>query len=434
MVELKARDYHGDRKVRIIGSGFREHALLEWVSRSEQVAYLDIVPGNAGTLPFNIPIGANNVEAQVRDAKQRNIDTVIVGPEEPLALGIRDRMNSVGIDVFGPTASEARIESSKWFAIQLMEAAGVSHPRTKPFYDRQTAKRYIRSIGYDKVVIKEDGLKKGKGVYIPYSLTNAYAVVNKAFRENQELQIPVLIQERIENAIEVSYMTLVDGEHIIPLPTSKDYKRIRDNDAGPNTGGVGAFAPTPTITPELSNRIMQEIMYPIVAEMKKRGMNYKGILYAGLMIDKNGNPIVIEFNCRAGDPEFPVVSTLLKEDVDIIEIVDAVKNGTLRQDQIRFLENTVALGIVASSRGYPGSSETGLPISGLDQNLDNDSFLFHAGTRLIENRFETSSGRVVLGVGRGTSFAKAKEKATNVINNVIFEGKQQRSDIGNTVI
>ena len=435
MVEIKAGDergYHGDRKVRIIGSGFREHALLDFAKRSPQIAYLDIAPGNAGTTPFNIPISATNLEAQVIDAKERSIDTVIVGPEDPLALGIRDRMNAVGIDVFGPTASEARIESSKWFTIQLMEAAGITYPFTKAFYDWESARSYVLDRGFFNIVIKRDGLLGGKGVTIPNSLEEAEKALVQAFEEEHS-NIPVLVQDKVEGT-EGSFMVIVDGEHIVPLLSSQDYKRIGDNDTGLNTGGVGAFAPTPTITPELKSRIMQEIMHPIVLEMKKRGMNYKGILYAGLMVDKNGNPIVIEFNCRGGDPEFPVVYTLLKDDVDIIEIVDAVKNGTLRKNQIRFLENDVALGIVAASRGYPGSFQTGLPISGLDQNLDNDSFLFHSGTKLNGNRIETNGGRVVLGVGRGTNFANAKERATNIVNQVIFEGKQQRADIGNNVI
>ncbi len=431
MVEIKAGDYHGDRRVRIIGSGFREHALLNLARRSPQIAYLDIAPGNGGTIRHNIPIAATNIDSQVKDAKDRGIDTVIVGPEDPLALGIRDRMNAAGIDVFGPTASEARIESSKWFAIQLMQAAGIPHPRTEAFYDEHSAKIYLESVGFENIVIKEDYLKRGQGVYVPDSLDSAHYALSFAFKESAKTGTPVLLQSRVRDATEASFMAIVDGEHIVPLPSSQDYKRIGNNDTGPNTGGVGAFAPTPTITPELSDRIMQEIMYPILSEMKKRGMNYKGILYAGLMIDKNGNPVVIEFNCRGGDPEFPVIYTLLKEDVDIIEIIDAVENGTLREDQVRFLDNMVSLGIVATSGGYPGNFEIGQAITGLDQDLDSNSFLFHSGTRLNGNRVETNGGRVALAVGRAENFTIAKEKATKVINQVVFKGGQHRDDIGN---
>lgn len=430
MLETK----RGDRRVRIIGSGFREHALLNLVKRSPQIAYLDIAPGNAGTFPFNIPILATDISSQITDTKARGIDTVIVGPEDPLALGIRDKMNAVGIDVFGPTASEARIESSKWFAIQLMQAAGIPHPKTEAFYDIRTAAKYLESVGFDNIVIKEDGLRGGKGVCVPDSLIEANTALNFAFRESAKTGSPVLIQGRVKDATEASFMAIVDGEHIVPLLSSQDYKRIGNNDTGPNTGGVGAFTPTPTITPELTRRIMQDIMHPIVAEMKKRGMNYKGILYAGLMIDINGNPIVIEFNCRGGDPEFPVIATLLKEDVDIIEIVDAVKNGTLREDQIRFLEEFVSLGIVATSSGYPGHFEIGKTITGLDQDLGNDSFLLQSGTRLNGNSIETNGGRVALGVGRAKNYRDAKEKATSVVNEVVFDGKQQRNDIGDIVI
>lgn len=434
MVETTLKDHLGDRRVRIIGSGFREHALLNLTRHSPQVEYVDIAPGNAGTADFNIPISANNIVDQVKDAKKRKIDTVIVGPEDPLALGIRDQMNAVGIDVFGPTATEARIESSKWFAIELMRSAGIHHPKTKAFYNQHSAKTYLEYVGFENIVIKEDYLKRGQGVYVPDSSNDANYLLDFAFRESFKENTPVLIQDRVKNAVEASFMAVVDGEHIVPLLSSQDYKRIGEGNTGPNTGGVGAFAPTPSINKELSEKIMLEIMHPIVAEMRIRGMNYKGILYAGLMIDKKGNPIVIEFNCRGGDPEFPVISALLEKDFDIIDIVDSVKNGTLRNNQVRFLEDFVSVGIVATSKGYPGDFKTGKTITGLDQTLDENSFLFQSGTRLNGKTTETIGGRVALAVGRGKSFEKAKKIAINVIDNVIYEGKQNRKDIGDSVI
>ncbi|MBI3984678.1 MAG: phosphoribosylamine--glycine ligase [Candidatus Levybacteria bacterium] len=422
----------GDRRVRIIGSGFREHALFLMTSQSPQIRYIDIAPGNGGTYGFNVNIAATDIEAQAKDAKARGIDTVIVGPEEPLALGIRDRMNTLGIDVFGPTAAQARIESGKWFAIQLMQAAGIPYPETRAFYDESTARRYIKNRFAD-IVIKENGLRGGKGVHVPDSQEGAYKALEVAFKKGLGKE-PVLVQQRITDAIEASFMVLVDGEHVIPLPSAQDYKRIGDGDRGPNTGGVGGFSPTPTITPKLSKRIMQEIMFPMVQELRNRGMQYKGVLYAGLMIDKNGNPIVIEFNCRAGDPEFPIVSVNMQEEIDFLNVVDAVRNGTLTPSHMRFLEGSVSLGIVASSEGYPDTPKTGREIRGLGQVLNEHSFLFHSGTRYTANRFETSGGRVALGVGRGITFREARGRAENVINQVVFDGKQQRGDIGNSVI
>ncbi len=435
MVErrLEVLGHVGDRRIRVIGSGFREHALLLLARRSPQVAYIDITPGSGGTTPYNVNISVNDIESQVKDAKAKRIDTVIVGPEEPLALGIRDRMNALGLDVFGPTAAEARIESRKWYAIGLMEACGVPHPQTFAFYDETSARKNVRGRFAD-VVIKEDGLRAGKGVHVPDSQDEAYIAIEIAFKKRKGNNEPVLVQDRVNDATEATFMAVVDGEHIIPLLSSQDYKRIGDGDTGPNTGGMGGFSPTPILTPKISNRIMQEIMFPIVSEMRKRGLNYKGILYAGLMIDKDGNPIVIEFNCRAGDPEFPIVSTLFDKDLDFINVIDAVRDGTLTSNHIRFLENRVALGIVTASEGYPNNPIIGREISGLGQVLDEDSFLFHAGTRRSDNHFETSGGRVALGVGRGENFRDAKERATNVINQVIFVGKQQRDDIGNSVI
>lgn len=427
MILLLMTEY-GDRRVRIIGSGSREHALLNLAKQSPQISYIDITPGNGGTEAYNVSISATDIKTQVEDAKARHIDTVIVGPEDPLALGIRDRMNAVGIDVFGPTAQEAMIESSKWFAIELMRDAGVRHPETQAFYDFGSARAYVMDRGFNNIVLKRDGLLGGKGVSVPDSLEEAEVALINAFR-NKTPREPILVQNRIEG-VETSFMAFVDGEHIVPLLSSRDYKRVGEGDSGPNTGGMGAIAPDKTATAALHKRIMKEIMYPIVLEMRKRGMRYRGILYAGLMIDEDGNPIVIEFNSRGGDPELPVISILFSPEFDILEVIDAVKNGTLSENQLRFLENMFAVGIVASSKGYPGKYDVGKLISGLDQKLDDDSFLFHAGTKIGRNGVYTNGGRVVLAVGRGESFKDAKKKATNVISKVIFEGKHQRNDIG----
>ncbi|HRN96257.1 MAG TPA: phosphoribosylamine--glycine ligase [Candidatus Levybacteria bacterium] len=428
-----ASEFTGDRRIRVVGSGFREHALLELTKQSPQTAYVDISPGNAGTQEFNVPISATNIRKQVEDAQARNIDLVIVGPEEPLALGIRDQMNAVGIDVFGPTAEEARIESDKWFAIQLMREAGVVHPYTEAFYDEQTTLAYIKNRGVNTIVIKENGLRAGKGVTVPDSLEEVSEALTLAFGENYKQGQPLLVQDKVEG-VEVSFIAVVDGEHIVPLLPSQDYKRVGDNDTGPNTGGMGAIAPSPTITPDLQGRIMKEVMYPIVQTMRERGMNYQGILYAGLMIEPSGNLNTIEFNCRGGDPEFPVISTLLTPNFDIVELADSVRNGTLEPGQIRFLEKMSALGIVVASQGYPQEPILGKVIEGLDQKLDDHSFLFQAGTKRAENKTVSSGGRIALGIGRGRSFNEAKPLAKKVVDTIILEEKIQRQDIGDLFI
>ena len=428
------KENKGDRRIRIIGSGAREHSLFRLIQQSSWVAHLEVAPGNAGTIGSNVPIAATDISRQVQDAKNRGIDTVIVGPEEPLALGIRNRMNEVGIDVFGPNQEGARIESDKWFAIQIMQEAGVPHPPTRAFFDSEGAKAYIRYRKPENIVVKENGLMAGKGVTVPDSIKEADQAVDVAFGLKYKSGEPVLVQDRIKGR-EASVLALVDKNgHIVCLPSSQDHKRVGENDTGLNTGGMGAFAPTPTITPQLEKRIMQEILDPIVEKMREKEIYYEGILYAGLMIDKDGNPIVIEFNCRGGDPEFPVISVLVEEGVDFVEAVDAVRNGTLTAKHLRFLENEVAVGIVAASHGYPQDPETGFPISGLHKQLDSGSFLFHAGTRVNEDHVETSGGRVYLAVGRGSDFREAKERATKVVEERDFEGKQFRRDIANNVI
>ncbi len=427
---LSAIESKGDRRVRIVGKGAREHALFEWAKRSPQVEYVDITPGNGGTAVHNISIPEKDMDAQVADAKARRIDTVIIGPEDPLALGFVDRMNEAGIHAFGPRKDEAQLEADKWFAIQILRAAGVLHPETYAFHDKESAKAYVKKIGYENSVGKEQGLKAGKGVVVWNSLEEADEAIDRVFKDSQLY----LIQERIKDATEGSFMAFVDGENIIPLPSARDHKRIGENDTGPNTGGMGAFAPNPDMTPEVNARIMTQAAIPIIQEMKKRGLDFKGILYLGLMFDKNGNMYVTDTNVRGGDPELPVDLTLLEDDVDLIEVVDAVRTGTLQSKHLRFKKNTVVLGIVAASRGYPEKPETGYPIDGLNQELDDNSFIFHAGTKVSGDKTVTNGGRVLLAVGRGKDFVIAKKRATKTVEQIVFEGKQSRGDIGNTVI
>jgi phosphoribosylamine--glycine ligase len=414
-------------RILIIGGGGREHTLVWKIAQSSRVEKVFAVPGNAGTAAIaeNLNLRPTDIEGLGKAAKEKGIDLVVVGPEAPLASGIVDYFNKLDIPIFGPTRAATQIESSKVFARNLMEKYGIPCPKGAIFSSYAGACEYLREQ-HPPVVIKADGLAAGKGVIIASSLAEA----RKALSDIMEAKIfgsagdRVIIDEYLSGR-EVSLIAFTDGKTVSPMVPACDYKKIGDGDQGPNTGGMGSYSPPGFFSAGMTKKVTKDFLLPTVRAMAKEGLPYKGVLYAGLMI-VDGEPVVLEFNARFGDPETQVILPHLK--TDLVDILMAVVQGNLDRVNIEWSPED-CVGVVIVSGGYPGSYKTGFPIRGIN-NVDKDVLVFHAGTKLgNDGTIYTDGGRVLTVVGVGKDMAEAREKVYRNIPNIYFEGCYYRKDI-----
>lgn len=416
-------------RVLIAGGGAREHALAWKVAQSPRCAEIIVAPGNAGTgREFrNVPVNANDVDGIVNLAINERIDLVVVGPEEPLSRGLADAVRARGIPCFGPGRDGAEIESSKTWAKDLMRAADVPTAYAQSFSDIERALPALEEVAYP-VVIKADGLAAGKGVTICATRREAESAVRDALEGGVfgAAGQTVLVEEYLTGD-EASVLALVDGEMVVPLLPARDHKRIGDGDTGPNTGGMGAYAPTALVDAAMLGRIMETVLQPTAQALAGRGIVYRGVLYAGLILTSDG-PKVIEFNCRFGDPEIQVVLPLL--DADLLALCEATAQGRLAAvaHTIRW-RDSACVGVVLASGGYPGAYPTGVPISGLDT-VDADALVFHAGTKHDDaGNVVTSGGRVLTVTSAAPTLHEARDRAYTNAERIHFEGVQYRRDI-----
>ncbi|MFU8795708.1 MAG: phosphoribosylamine--glycine ligase [Dehalococcoidia bacterium] len=414
-------------KILVIGNGSREHTLVWKIVQSPRVEKVFVAPGNAGTASIaeNLDLLPTDIESLGKAALERAIDLVVVGPEAPLAAGIVDHLDALGVPAFGPTRAAARIESSKGFARELMEKHGIPCPRGAVFSSYQKAREYLREQKMP-IVIAADGLAAGKGVIIAGSLEEAdralaYMMEEKAFGAAGDR---VVIDEFLEGR-EVSLIAFSDGKTVSPMVPACDYKKIGDNDVGPNTGGMGSYSPPGFFSRGMTEKVTGDVLLSAVRALAAEGVAYRGALYAGLMIS-DGEPWVLEFNARFGDPETQVVLPLLR--TDLVDVLMAVAEGRLEQVNIEW-SPMACVGVVMASGGYPGSYQTGLPIQGLDS-VDKDVLVFHAGTRLAsDGTVRTDGGRVITVAATGKSIAEARGRVYDNISRISFEGCYYRKDI-----
>ncbi|CAM2147977.1 phosphoribosylamine--glycine ligase [Pararobbsia alpina] len=415
-------------KVLVVGSGGREHALAWKLAQSPRVQLVYVAPGNGGTAlddrMRNVPI--TDLSALADFVVSEGIAFTLVGPEAPLAAGIVNLFRSRGLKVFGPTQEAAQLESSKDFAKAFMKRHGIPTAEYETFTDAAAAHGYINRMGAP-IVIKADGLAAGKGVVVAMTLEEAHAAVDSMLADNKlgDAGARVVIEEFLTGE-EASFIVMVDGKHVLPLASSQDHKRLLDADQGPNTGGMGAYSPAPIVTPQLHARVMREIIQPTIRGMEKEGIRYTGFLYAGLMIDAQGNPKTLEFNCRMGDPETQPIMSRLKGDFS--RVVEAAISGELESVELTWDRRT-ALGVVLAAHGYPDAPRKGDLISGIPPETDT-SVTFHAGTTLTEDKLTTTGGRVLCVVGLSDSVRGAQSAAYETINRIEFDGMQFRRDIG----
>ena len=415
-------------RILVVGSGAREHTIVWKLSQSPKVKALYTAPGNAGTarIAENLDIAANDIKSLAKAAQQKNIDLVVVGPEVPLAEGIVDHFESIGIPIFGASKLAAEIESSKVFSKSLMQKYNIPCAKSISFSDFSAAKEYVQKQK-PPVVIKADGLAAGKGVVVAATIDEAIAALTD-FMQGKKLGAAanqVLVEDFMKGR-EMSFFAFSDGTTVLPLVSACDYKRVNDGDRGPNTGGMGSYSPPVFNTPALQKKIMETIMLPTIQAMAKEGRQYRSILYGGLMVDKD-NVRVVEFNARFGDPETQVILPRLK--TDLVDIILAVVKGKLSQTKIETTEDA-CVGVVLASGGYPDTYKTGFPISGL-LDVDKDVMVFHAGTKVGATPWEvlTNGGRVLTVVAMGKSLAEARAKAYDNASRITFEGCHYRKDI-----
>jgi phosphoribosylamine--glycine ligase len=415
-------------KLLVIGGGGREHALAWKLAQSPRVQKVFVAPGNGGTAkePGLENVALGSTEALLAFARSEAIQLTVVGPEAPLAQGVVDAFQDAGLRIFGPTRAAAQLESSKDFAKRFMVRHGIPTARHATFERAAEAKAYVAAQGAP-IVIKADGLAAGKGVVVATSVQQANDAIDAMLLTNRlgEAGARVVIEECLVGE-EASFIVMCDGRHALPLATSQDHKRLRDGDEGPNTGGMGAYSPAPVVTPELHARVMREIVQPTLQGMARDGVPYRGFLYAGLMIDPDGNPRTLEFNCRLGDPEAQPILMRLKS--DLVALLEAALDGTLA-DATAEWDRRSALGIVLAARGYPEQPVAGDRIDGLPAPSE-DCRVFHAGSRLDGTRLVTSGGRVLCVTALGDSLRVARQRAYAAAEGIRFEGMQYRRDIG----
>lgn len=414
-------------KVCVIGNGGREHALAWRLSISPSVTKVYAIPGSAAMSDCAELVGIDWQQSDhlISFLKENQVDLVVVGPEAPLVVGLADVLNKVGIPVFGPSKAAAQLEGSKVFAKDFMKKYNIPTAAYGVFHKVDEAKTFIAQTGAP-IVVKADGLAAGKGVVVAMTVDEANAAVEDMLSGNRfgDAGSTVVIEEFMEGE-EASLLAFVDGKTVIPMIASQDHKRIFDGDKGPNTGGMGTYAPAPVLTDALRDEAMKTILEPMVAAMKKEGMPYVGCLYAGLMITDEG-PKVVEFNARFGDPETQVVLPLL--DSDLGEIMMACAKGTLTSNMVKWKDSSAAC-VILASKGYPETSSKGDVISGDIKQYDT-TIVFHSGTKLVGENYVTNGGRVLGVVGLGKDLRTALDRAYERIEHIDFEGMQYRTDIG----
>ncbi len=414
-------------KVLVVGNGGREHALAWTLLQSPNVEQVICTPGNGGTASMNncqnLPLAVDDFAGIAQAVLKNQISLVVIGPEVPLSLGIVDYLRQRNIAVFGPTKSGARIESSKSWAKEIMSQANVPTAASKTFTDAVTAQEYLQRVGAP-IVVKADGLAAGKGVVVAETIEEAIAAVDELWSQDSG---KLVIEEFLSGA-EISVLALTDGKTIRSLIPAQDHKRIGEGDTGKNTGGMGAYSPVPLVTAELMARIEQEVLQPTLEALNQQNIDYRGVLYAGLMITPLGDPKVIEFNCRFGDPEAQVVLPLLDTPLD--EILLACVEQRLEQLPPFNWKAGSAVCVVAAAGGYPDAYETGKAIAGISEVNQEGVIIFQAGTKLQQDRLVTDGGRVLGITAIGDDFAQAVAIAYDAVKSVQFEGMYYRRDIG----
>jgi len=415
-------------KLLIIGSGGREHALVWKLKQSPRVTKIFCAPGSAGIgeLAECVAITPEQLDRLAEFAQKERIDLTVVGPELPLTLGIVDLFESRGLKIFGPNRAAAQLEGSKAFTKEILHANGIPTAAFATFTDAAAARQYL-ARQKSPYVVKADGLAAGKGVLICATLAEAEAaldeiLVRKSFGAAGN---KVVIEEFLAGE-EASFMALTDGEHVLPLATSQDHKRIFDGDQGPNTGGMGAYSPAPVVTAEVHARILREILLPLLIGLKRQSIRYRGLIYAGLMITQDG-PKVIEFNARFGDPECQPIMMRLKS--DLLPLLEATIDGKLDQVEAEWYEDP-AVCVVLAANGYPGAYDKGKEISGLEKLANwSQGFVFHAGTARENNRWLTAGGRVLGVTARGKTLVEAVEEVYRAVGVISWPGMHYRKDI-----
>jgi phosphoribosylamine---glycine ligase len=420
-------------KVLVIGSGGREHALVWKIHQSPKVTKIYCAPGSAAIneLAQCVTLAPEEIDKLADFGEKEKIDLTVVGPELPLTLGITDLFQSRGLKIFGPNKRAAQLEGSKAFAKEILQENNIPTAAFGTFTDQAAANQHVKQHPAP-YVIKADGLAGGKGVVISLTINDALTVVDeilvkKVFGEAGE---KVIIEEFLEGE-EASFMVLTDGQHILPLASSQDHKRVFDNDQGPNTGGMGAYSPAPVVTPTVQKRILDEILNPLLAGLRNKGIHYRGVLYVGLMITRDG-PKVLEFNARFGDPECQAILMRLKS--DLVPLLEATIEGKLEQVKPEWYEDS-AVCVVLSAAGYPGPYDKGYEIRGLDK-LEHweNGFVFHAGTTKESGRWLTTGGRVLGVSARGKDIADAVKNAYSAVSQITWKGMHYRKDIAHRAI
>ena len=418
-------------KVLVTGSGGREHALAWKLAASPRVTEVMVAPGNAGTAREpgvrNVPLEADENIRLVAFAVTEDVDLVVPGPEAPLVAGLVDQMERTGLPCFGPTAAAARLEGSKAFAKQVLDAAGAPTADYREFTELEAALRHVDERPAP-MVVKADGLAAGKGVILAETREQARTALEDMLQAGAfgEAGRRVLVEDFLVGE-EASFIALVDGKNVLPLASSQDHKARDDGDRGPNTGGMGAYSPAPVLDAEIETRVMNEVMHPVVRVMRDNGTPFKGVLYAGLMISPDGAPRVLEFNCRFGDPECQPLMMRLR--TDLLDLIEATLAGQLDLMRPEWDPRT-ALGVVMASTGYPGSYAKGRPISGLDKADSSSVKVFHAGTAQGDGEVVTAGGRVLCVTALGDSLPEARDHSYGAVSSIEFDGAFCRTDIG----
>ncbi len=424
-------------KVLVVGGGGREHALAWKLSQSQRIQKVFVAPGNGGTArdPNLVDVPISGVKALREWAQQEKIDLTVVGPEAPLAAGIVDEFRAHAMKIFGPTKAAAQLESSKAFSKAFMHRHGIPTALYETFTDAALAHAYIDKMGAP-IVVKADGLAAGKGVVVAMTAIEAHEAIDFMLQSNQlgvvhnagadGTAVPRVVIEEFLQGEEASFIVLCDGKNVVALATSQDHKRLLDHDEGPNTGGMGAYSPAPVVTAQVHARAMREVIMPTIKGMEKDGIPYTGFLYAGLMIDEQGQPKTLEFNCRMGDPETQPIMMRLKS--DLVEVMLAATSEKLDTVELEW-DRRVALGVVMAAAGYPMNPRKGDVITGLPKD-EMDAMVFHAGTNAKEGQTLSSGGRVLCVTVLADSVKQAQHKAYEVAKGIHFDGQQYRKDIG----
>ena len=420
----------------VIGGGGREHALAWKIAQSPRVAKVFVAPGNAGTArePGLTNLARTAIADLVAFAKNEPVALTVVGPEAPLAAGVVDAFRAAGLKIFGATQAAAQLESSKDYAKAFMARHGIPTAQYRTFTDAPAARAYVSECGAP-IVVKADGLAAGKGVVVAESVAEAHAAVDAMLVDNTmgAAGARVVVEEFLVGE-EATFIVMADGRHVLPLASSQDHKRLQDHDQGPNTGGMGAYSPAPVITPAMHARIMREVILPAVNGMAADGIPYSGFLYAGVMIDSAGNPKVLEFNCRLGDPETQPIMVRLKS--DLVDLVEHAVNGSLDRADAEW-DRRAALGVVLAAHGYPENPRAGDVIEGLNgvtRDSHPDCVVFHAGTALDQGKVVVAGGRVLCITALGDSVKQAQRAAYAAVAEIRFAGMQYRADIGHRAL